>query len=169
MQALKDYFVEQADYQRWATGELFKSLDTLSDAQRRAALGLFFGDIHKTADHILVVTRNWRARLAGEFDQVTAYDVLLHAQWDALKTALLDEFDLLGHWLAQRDAAWFGDVLEYPGAGGKMRRILVRDGLTHIMTHAIHHRGQLSAACTRLGAPSPEMDFVYYRWRAGTP
>ena len=162
---MKDYFIEQADYQHWASQELFKSLDTLSEEQRRTDHGLFFRDIHKTVDHILVVTRNWRARLEREFDQVSGYDVLLYEDWSELKQALLDEFRQLAGWLRQQPADWFDSELEYPGSGGKLRQVAVGDGLIHIMTHAVHHRGQLSAVCTRLGAPSPEMDFVFYRWR----
>jgi uncharacterized damage-inducible protein DinB len=30
------------------------------------------------------------------------------------------------------------------------------------MTHFVHHRGQVSAVATRLGAPAAEMDFVYF-------
>ena len=67
---MKKYFIEQADYQHWASTELFRCLDVLSEEQRNADVGLFFKDIHKTVDHILIVTRNWRARLAGEFDKV---------------------------------------------------------------------------------------------------
>ena len=70
---MRDYFIEQADYQRWASAELFKSLDSLSDEQRQADISLFFRNIHKTVDHILVVTRNWRARLAGEFSKVKSH------------------------------------------------------------------------------------------------
>jgi uncharacterized damage-inducible protein DinB len=162
---VKHYFIEQADYQRWAHAELFKSLDSLSEEQRRAHLGLFFHDIHATVDHILIVTRNWHARLTGEFARITGYDVVLYDDWAALKDAVLAEFTAVGQWLEGRDPTWFDGELEYPGSGGKMRRIAVRDALTHLMTHAVHHRGQLSAVCTRLGAPSPEMDFVFYRWR----
>jgi len=38
----------------------------------------------------------------------------------------------------------------------------VRDALTHLYYYA-HHRGLVSTVTTRLGAPCPEMDFVYYR------
>ncbi len=165
MNIMRDYFIEQAAYQRWANSELFKSLDTLTDAQRHKDLGLFFGTIHKTLDHTLVVTRNWRARLAGEFDKVTGYDTLLYSNWDELKASLDGEFRRLGEWLSTRKPEWFADTIEYP-SGGKTKSIAVRDALIHIMIHAVHHRGQVSAACTELGAPSPEMDFVFYRWRA---
>lgn len=162
---MKEYFVEQADYQRWACAELFRSLDALNDAQRRGDAGLFFGNIHKTVDHILIVTRNWRARLEGAFERVLGYDKLLCSEWTELKRALLDEFTTLGPWLATKEPGWFAESIEYPTSDGGRRSVAVRDALTHVMTHAVHHRGQISAVCTRLGVTSPEMDFVYYRWR----
>jgi uncharacterized damage-inducible protein DinB len=78
---MKTYFIEQADYQRWASVELFKSLDTLSDEQRRAHLGLFFQDAHHTVDHILMVTRNWQARLQGMFERTAGYQEVLYPDW----------------------------------------------------------------------------------------
>jgi len=159
---MRDYFIEQADYQRWASAELFKSLDSLSDEQRQADISLFFRNIHKTVDHILVVTRNWRARLAGEFGKVKSHDAPLYDEWEELKSAVLDEFVQLKGWLAQKNPGWFHDVVEFPGSDGKIRRVTVSNGLIHVMTHAVHHRGQISAACTRLHVPSPEMDFLYY-------
>ena len=164
---MKSYFVEQADYQRWACEELFKSLDTLSDEQRKKDCGLFFRNIHKTIDHMLIVVRNWRARLSGDFDNVTGYDVLLFDDWEQLKQALSKEFASVGQWLSAQPESWFNETISYPGAGGKMRDAAVVDGLIHMMTHTVHHRGQVSAICTQMGASSPEMDFVFYRWRAG--
>jgi uncharacterized damage-inducible protein DinB len=161
---LKPYFVEQADYQCWANNELFKSLDTLTDHQRRDDSGLFFGGIHKTVDHILVVTRNWKFRLMGEGDKAIPYSELLHEDWNALKAALDEEFRTLGEWLFSQHEDWFSSTATYT-SGDKQAQAVVSDGLTHIMTHAVHHRGQITAVITRLHAPSPEMDFVFYRRR----
>lgn len=163
---MKPFFVEQADYQRWASAELFRVLDTLTEEQRQADVGLFFRNVHRTLDHILVVTRNWRARLTGEFDKVVSYDVVLCEQWETLKRALLEEFAGIGAWLAQQPREWFTGRVEYPASNGVRRQAAVADALTHIMSHAVHHRGQVSAICTRLGIASPEMDFVFYRQRA---
>lgn len=160
---MKDYFIEQADYQRWASTELFRCLDHLSDEQRMANIGLFFHDIHATVDHILIVTRNWHARLSGEIGKVSPYDKLLYPEWKELKPAVLDEFTRLKEWLARKTPGWFREVIEFPGADGKTERTSVTDGLNHVMTHAVHHRGQISAVCTRLQAPCPEMDFIIYR------
>lgn len=160
---MKDHFIEQADYQYWASTELFRCLDHLSDEQRKANIGLFFHDIHTTVDHILIVTRNWHARLSGEFGKVTSYDNLLYPEWEELKPAVLDEFARLKAWLEQKTPGWFREVIEFPGSDGKKKRVTVTDSLNHVMTHAVHHRGQISAVCTRLHAPCPEMDFIIYR------
>lgn len=161
---MKAYFVEQASYQGWAMNELFISLDTLTDVQRREDRGLFFKDIHKTIDHILVCTRNWKHRLQDQADKATGYDVLLYSDWEQLKQAVTDEFNEIRDWLQNQDDAWFASTITYTSAG-KERNVAVADGLIHIMTHAVHHRGQVSTVCTQLGAPSPEMDFVFFRWR----
>lgn len=159
---MRDYFIEQADYQRWASAELFKSLDSLSDEQRQADISLFFRNIHMTVDHILIVTRNWRARLAGEFGKVKNDDAPLYDEWEQLKPAVLDEFVQLKTWLTQKKPEWFQQVVEYPGSDGTKQRVSARDGLIHVMMHAVHHRGQISTACTRLHVPSPEMDYLFY-------
>lgn len=159
---MKQHFIEQAEYQRWASAELFKSLDSLTEEQRRAHLGLFFHDIHRTVDHVLAATRNWRARLQGAFERIAPYDAMLCADWNELKAAVLQEFGELRAWLSAQNPEWFQNVIEYPGPNGAVRRIRVHDALMQVMMHAVHHRGQVSAACTRLGAPCPEMDFVFY-------
>ncbi|BAU46664.1 DinB family protein [Sulfurifustis variabilis] len=162
---MKAFFVEQADYQRWASAELFRSLDTLTEEQRQADLGLFFRNIHRTVDHILVVTRNWRARLAGDSGKSVPYDVVLFEEWEGLKRATLEEFAGIASWLGKQPPEWFAGQVAYTATNGAHRKAAVADGLTHIMTHAVHHRGQVSAICTRLGVGSPEMDFVFYRQR----
>ncbi len=34
--------------------------------------------------------------------------------------------------------------------------------LAHVFNHGTHHRGQITAALTALGQPSPELDLVYF-------
>jgi uncharacterized damage-inducible protein DinB len=92
---------------------------------------------------------------------------MLFEDWEALKHAMLADFAAIGGWLAQQPSDWFAGRVEYTASNGARRQAAVSDGLTHIMTHAVHHRGQVSAICTRLGVASPEMDFVFYRQRGG--
>ena len=69
----------------------------------------------------------------------------------------------LQHWLEMKPDTFFESEIGYRSTEGKERRNWVRDVLTHMMGHMVHHRGQVSAAATRLGAPAPEMDYIYYK------
>lgn len=158
----KSYFVIQADYQHWANEVLFDALEHLQPEVIDSAQGMFFGSIHHTVDHILMVSQAWQARLRGDSLAVD-YKVIHYPDWRELKTALRKEVRQLQNWLETQPDAYFEGQVQFMGSDGKPREMWVRDALTHIFTHYAHHRGQVSAVATRLGAPSPEMDFVYYR------
>jgi uncharacterized damage-inducible protein DinB len=162
MYAWKNYFVVQADYQHWANEVLFGALDYLQDDVIGAEQGLFFNSIHHTVDHMLVVSQSWLARLRGE-SLVVDYKCINNPDWRELKTALRRETRKLQTWLEGQPPEFFDERIAFTGGDGKPREIWVRDALTHLFTHYAHHRGQISAVATRLGAPCPEMDFVYYR------
>jgi len=162
MYSWKNYFVVQADYQHWANEVLFGALNHLRDEVIGSEQGLFFGSIHHTVDHMLVVSQSWQARLRGESLAVN-YKVINHPDWRELKIALRRETRRLQTWLDEQAAEFFDGRIEFNGGDGKPREMWVRDALTHLFIHYAHHRGQVSAVATRLGAPCPEMDFVYYR------
>ncbi len=158
----KNYFIYQADYQHWANDILFASLDHLDDASRNSSQGLFFDSIHKTTDHMLVVSRNWMWRLQQD-KQSIGYGVVLYPDWKELKNALRHDVRAMQHWLEAQSEDFFESQISYPSANNQVRINWVRDLLTHMMTHMVHHRGQISAVATRLGAPVAEMDYLYYK------
>jgi uncharacterized damage-inducible protein DinB len=158
----KSYFAVQADYQHWANEVLFSALDHLNADAIGADHGLFFGSIHHTVDHILVVSQSWLARIRGESLSVD-YKVISHPDWRELKIALRREARKLQAWIESQPVEFFDGQIAFSGSDGKTRTMWVRDVLTHLFTHYVHHRGQVSAVATRLGAPCPEMDFVYYK------
>jgi len=162
MYAWKNHFVVQADYQHWANDVLFAALDHLQDDAIGGDQGLFFGSIHHTVDHMLLVSQVWQARLRGEC--LTVNDKIINnPDWRELRHALRRETRKLQAWLEARPPEFFDERINFVGADGKPREMWVRDVMTHMYTHYAHHRGQISAVATRLGAPCPEMDFVYYR------
>lgn len=162
MYTWKNHFVVQADYQHWANEALFSALDHLQPEVIGSDQGLFFPSIHHTVDHMLGVSQAWLARLKGE-SFLANYKVINHPDWRELKIALRKEVRHLQDWLAARPDDFFDRQIGFCGSDGKPRQMGVRDALTHLFTHYVHHRGQVSAVATRLGAPCPEMDFVYYR------
>ena len=158
----KNYFVYQVDYQHWANEILFASLDHLDDTSRKSAQGLFFDNIHHTVDHMLVVSQNWMWRLKHE-NQSVSYGTVLHHDWKELKNALRHDARGMQRWLESQPESFFEARLSYTSSNNQQRDNWVRDILTHMMSHMVHHRGQVSAVATRLGAPAPEMDYLFYK------
>lgn len=155
------HFVRQVDYQVWANQVMFDSLARLRPAALESPEGLFFNSIHHTVDHLLVVLEVWAARLRGEHPAVD-FKVVRHPVWAELKQALQHELRQFRHWLEQQSEGFFYRRIEYFRGSGERHENEVADILNHLMMHFVHHRGQISAVATRLGAPAPEMDFIYY-------
>ena len=64
---------------------------------------------------------------------------------------------LIAGWPAQR---WDG-VLSYTTMRGTSATLPFAATLAHVFNHGTHHRGQITAALTRLSLPCPELDLVY--------
>jgi uncharacterized damage-inducible protein DinB len=155
------HFLRQTDYQIWANQVLFDSLARLHPDTLQAHEGLFYGSIQHTVDHLLMVLRLWAGRLRGEHP-VIDLGVLHHTDWVALKHQLQLELREFRHWLEAQPPERFAQRAAYARMNGDPQENAVTDVLTHLMTHFVHHRGQISAVATRLGAPVPEMDFIYF-------
>ncbi|ARU30640.1 hypothetical protein CAP31_02400 [Sulfuriferula sp. AH1] len=160
--AWKSYFVVQADYQQWANDRLFAALGRVDADLLTSAQGLYFDSIHHTVDHILLVNRLWFARLRGE-RFVADFAKITHTDWNQLIEVTQAQARELQLWLEQCDDAFFERQLAYFTTKGEPQQMWMRDVLTHMMTHQVHHRGQISAVITRLGYRSLEMDYVYYK------
>ncbi|MHB8454464.1 MAG: DinB family protein [Acidiferrobacterales bacterium] len=60
------------------------------------------------------------------------------------------------------DVQAYDSVLGYLDSRGHTRKVPFSPTLSHVFNHGMHHRGQISAAMTRLGLPAPELDLIYY-------
>lgn len=158
----KSYFVVLSDYQQWANDRLFAALGRIDHALLQSPQGLFFGSIHHTVDHIMLVNRLWLGRLRSEIPQVDFQEVT-YPDWDQLIEATQRQAEELTLWLETCAEDWFDGHLDYVSSAGEARSMWMRDVLTHMMNHQTHHRGQISAVITRLGGAAPEMDYVYYK------
>lgn len=158
----KQHFIDLAEYHYWANEVLFRSLDVLPHSKLAANEGLFFGSALNTLNHILVGTRIWFGRLRHDDPKHLRLDEVLQTDWGELKQALHGELRAVQAWLARQSEAVFEGELAYTNIRGEPFRTQVAEVLTHMFLHIQHHRGQVSVAATRLGAPSPEMDYIFW-------
>lgn len=159
-----EHFRLLAGFNRWANGRVYDAVATLGEAdyykQRACA---FFGSIHGTLNHLLVVDRLWFGRLTGPVPAVSRLDEILYDDFASLRTAReaederivavlegLEEADL------RRDCRF--TLISEPGER-VMTPLLI---LPTVFNHQTHHRGQVHAMLKEAGAMPPELDLIAY-------
>ncbi len=60
------------------------------------------------------------------------------------------------------DCARLAENLSYRTTAGKPVTVPFAGALAHVYNHGTHHRGQISAALTAMGAACPELDLIYF-------
>jgi uncharacterized damage-inducible protein DinB len=153
-----------AAYNAWQNRSLYQAAAGLSDAERRAERGAFFGSIHKTLNHVLWGDRVWMSRFAdtpkppgGIRDSVT-----LVADWEDLRSARVAFDATIADWAAALAPQWLeGELVWWSGAANAELRRPRWLAVTHFFNHQTHHRGQVHAMLTAAGAKPEDTDLVF--------
>ena len=65
-------------YNRWANARLYGAALDLSDQAYRLTVGVFFGSLHGTLNHLLLTDRLWLKRLTGEGEHPAQLNAILY-------------------------------------------------------------------------------------------
>ena len=154
-----------ATYNRWQNESIYGAADTLSNADRQADQGAFFGSIEATLNHLLWGDKIWMQRFAG-FPAPKVPDISSSTgetgSWDQLCRERRD--------LDQRVLAWAdgleaddlaGDLVWFSGATGRELSKPLWILVTHFFNHQTHHRGQVHAMLTAKGARPQDTDIPF--------
>jgi uncharacterized damage-inducible protein DinB len=155
-QLLRDF----ARYDRWATDGLLAAVDPLPDADYRRGIGLFFGSVHGTLNHLLVTQHLWFRRFAFAESPCVELGAEVEPDRGRLRAALLDGAAQWGRFVDGLDAARLAGVLDYTTMRGQAVSLPFATTLLHVLNHGTHHRGQVTAGLTMLGLESPVLDMV---------
>ncbi|MCA9674388.1 MAG: DinB family protein [Kofleriaceae bacterium] len=144
-----------ADYNRWMNRRLYACAAGLPAEDYRRDLGAFFGSIHATLNHVLVIDAlflTWLRGGAPDFDADPRR--IVHDALPALRAARDRLDDEIDEWAGALDDDALAVAHELrPGAG---RRAPVWVIAAQMFNHQTHHRGQVTAMLTRLGVdPGP--------------
>jgi uncharacterized damage-inducible protein DinB len=161
-----DHAIVLVEHARWADAELFDAAAALSDEQLDRSFEMGLGTLRETLTHIVGAARGWIDIYRGSDtrpwlgDQgpfgIDALSALMHEtynEWvDALAT--LDRSTLVER---ERDGARW--------------TISRAEMITHVFTHAAHHRAQCINMLRRLGVdPLPTGGLAKWVYdRCGTP
>ena len=156
------HFATVARYNAWATQRLLDAVAAVNDTDFRRDTGLFFKSIHGTLNHLLVGEHLlWFRRFAEGVSPMVTLDEEVEVDRSLLAERLLEGAarwqPLIKNWPSER----FNGRLDYTTTRGVPVSLPFAATLTHVFNHGTHHRGQITAAFTRLGQPFPELDLVY--------
>ena len=162
-----EYCLLMARYNRRQNAGLFKSLESMTDADLREDRGAFFGSIFRTVNHLLWGDTLWISRFDGGEGP---------AQTDLTKTNTTDGAKTLAEWSMERfrtdarfvtwakgvkhldltgDLTWFSGSIQSDVS--KPRAVCV----AQMFNHQTHHRGQVHAMLGAAGAPMYTTDIPF--------
>ena len=159
-----DYVLMMARYNQWQNDSLIQAANSLSDDERTADKGSFFGSIQNTFSHILWGDQLWISRFADTPapDCGIQQSVDHFADWDAFCVERTRFDAVILKWAKNVEADWFsGDLSWFSGA---MNRDITKPKkmLTiQLFNHQTHHRGQIHAMLTAAGAHPDDTDVPF--------
>jgi uncharacterized damage-inducible protein DinB len=155
------YIRTMAAYNAEMNRRLYGAAGQLSDAERRASKGAFWGSIHGTLVHILWGDHQWMSRFDNWPRPATPIKESdrFFEDFSELRIAR-DKADAdISAWAAKIGQPWLDeDLVWFSGAAQREIRAPKRLLVTHFFNHQTHHRGQAHALITAAGQETGDTD-----------
>ena len=150
-----------ARYNGWANSRLYAAMLALPDEACRRPIGVFFGSLHATLNHLLVTDRLWLKRLTGQGEHPSRLDAILYEDRAELTRARIAEDARLVDVVDAYDEHALAGRVSYATTSGALQQQVLSDILAHLFNHQTHHRGQAHACLSILrGAEPPSLDLL---------
>jgi uncharacterized damage-inducible protein DinB len=164
VQVMLEQFRHLAGYNAWANARIYDAVLGLSEEQQWRPLGLFFGSLGGTLNHILVADRVWMKRFTGAGDHPDKLNATIaHDLRDLWRLREAEDQRIIDYANALSDA-----TLEQTFTYRMMTRPdLVTSklwpDLLHVFNHQTHHRGQAHTGLSIItGQEPPSLDMLIY-------
>lgn len=159
-----------AAYNRWANARLYAVALEMPEEAYRRQIGVFFGSLHATLNHLLVGDRIWLRRLTGEGEHPNRLDAILYDDRRELTRARIrEDIRLIAVVDAYDESALAGRV-GYQTTTGNPQEQALADILLHLFNHQTHHRGQSHACCSIVtGEEPPGLDLLLFQRGLAAP
>ena len=141
-----------AAYNGWMNRKIYEAAARLSDGERKADRGAFFGSIHSTLNHVLWGDRVWLPRFNGKHYPAGAVGVDLYEDFADLLAARRAMDDDIGAWAAAVTTEQLAGTLTW--FSGIAQRQLSRPVwlcVSQMFNHQTHHRGQVTTLLKQAG------------------
>lgn len=156
-----EYVRMMAAYNAEMNRRLYAAAANLTDAERKAERGAFWGSIHGTLNHLLWGDQQWMSRFAGWAKPAVPLkqSSVRIEDFSALRAAREKADADLIVWAAGVDEDWLArDQVWFSGAAQKEMKKPRKTLLPHMFNHQTHHRGQVHAMLTAAGQKTGDTD-----------
>jgi uncharacterized damage-inducible protein DinB len=162
-------FQQLATYNRWANARLYAAALELSSQVYRLPIGVFFGSLHGTLNHLQLTDRLWLKRLTGEGDHPNRLDTILYEDRTELTRARIAEDNRLVAVVDKYDDAALSTLHGYRTTSGMPQSQVLSGILMHLFNQT-HHRGQAHACLSILtGDEPPSLDLLIFQRGGSAP
>jgi tRNA-Thr(GGU) m(6)t(6)A37 methyltransferase TsaA len=149
-------------YNQWQNLRLYELCAQLGDDARRLDRGMFFGSIHRTLNHILVVDRVLLPLLTDGTLTPLDHRAVPFDDFAPLRVERARFDEGLLTLAAAHDDAWFGErVSFYSERLGRTRNPPRAFLLAQLFNHQTHHRSQVTCELFKLGIDYGVTDLPY--------
>jgi uncharacterized damage-inducible protein DinB len=158
------WFAQLAAYNKWANARLYAAALDLSDQSYRLHIGVFFGGLQGTLNHLLLTDRIWLKRLTSEGDHPNELDAILYEDRLELTFARIAEDERLIRVIESYDEPALKALHSYKTTSGMPQSQILGEILLHLFNHQTHHRGQAHACLSILtGGEPPSLDLLVFQ------
>ncbi len=152
-----------ARFNAWVNERVYGCVAGLSDTAYREDRKAYFGSIHNTLNHLLVVDRLWTHRIKGTDHGIESLDQVLHGDFESLRAARQAEDAALIELVDSLSEDELQGPVTYRRMIGDGSHTTRRDHiLITLFNHQTHHRGQIHAMLTQQGIDPPPLDVIYF-------
>jgi uncharacterized damage-inducible protein DinB len=155
------YVRTMAAYNTEMNRRLYGAAANLSETERNAPRGAFWGTIHGTLTHILWGDRQWMSRFDDWPKPATPIkeSARMIDDFGELAAARERADSDITRWASRVDDAWLDqDMVWFSGAANREVRAPKRLLVAHFFNHQTHHRGQAHAMLTAAGQETGDTD-----------
>lgn len=145
----------------------FLSYNAWANARAIASIRTVPGDSPKALDplsHLLIAERFWLHRIEGLPNPEGAWATMSLEACEAYAAVSHDRFTAFLEGVTESALA---GCIHYRNLAGEPFDTPLRDILTHLYTHGVHHRGQVLSAVRAEGGEPITIDYIAFQREAG--
>jgi len=157
------HFRHMAANGRWSNARLQAACAELAPREYFRDRGAWFGSIHATLSHIVVIDEWYLAGLHGERASRVDYGAVVHATLAEVTRAQEEADRRLLAYCESLTATRLGEVARWSDDDGDAHAEPVYLVLAHLFVHQIHHRGQVHDLLRQTGVAPPQLDEFFLR------